>query len=1525
MATGLYVPIRGDYSEFQKDIKRLQGIARQSAEELSNIFGNAFSKGDASRGLSQIAMALKKLGTAASTVGTQFKPAITEINEFAHKCGVSANQVERLVTQMGYAARERQMLSSLRTLQRQAGLTDSALAQLARHRNLFAESGSIASESLGVRTAAKIKADIREAEAAFKQFQMTANLTGESTQRQFEAMTAKVRQFSMELMNASQREAFLQRERYDRLASQVSPRGATDAGFARYQSRNAARDAVGAFQELNGRLPRPAEIRQIAQATGQSAAQIRRMRDELDHSSNAFKALIGYAQVWVTFGFVHTAQQFVKTAMALDNVKVAFTAIYGTADMAEKKLEYVRQVSDQLGLSFLETAEGAKKLFAAANGTPVEQHANMVFKSFSDMSAALKLTGDETKGVFLALSQMISKGKVSAEELRQQLAERMPGAVNLFAKSIGVTTQELDKMLQKGQVTLEHFVKFSAEVGKTYFAGAQMASHSLQAELNRLSNSWVEFQAKTTNTDSLAVGVRQLNSMLKGTLEIIATLAPHAEDLFKTSFGLWLASSLAPAGRLNTILVGLAASTKACWKAIVEFGVATKAAVLGAGSLSAALKALGSAMMTVAKNPAFLALVATAGVVVHALMSDSEKAKKAFDDVGDSMDEMVKKRLALEEASKNSAFSPDFKRQSLAEDTNKMFDDWEDRMNNFQAEMRARQAAVQASAMNEFDPTFGAAALNSEGKVAEGYKTAIEMLRQWEAEARKAATSNDLETIDKTQTAIITGWRELKSRLKEEFKMSDADVKNVGDAAAKLLTTVSSAYANTSQILDTYSRESIAVAKELGLNLDALKKSYDKLAKAAQNTALGKSFADFEGFKKISEYLGQADVAFDSTTAAAGKFMDTIVNSTTGVGEAYNKYSALHAEVAELGDKWAHGLPVADQFNAALGRSEEAAKLLTEQKKELTMAIFNASAAAGGSPAAFNAMISVFEQAAQAAGWTAQQISEIVGQLQAVQAQAVETMNAARSAAVISGAENALLGTEIKSAYDKGDFESWYSLQTYKDSGSGKGVGSRDAYQRAWNLNKENDRRMKALRDAHKKGGGKKGGGGKRVDNTEEKWHSAEEGWRKKIADMQGQKDVQTLAKDFADMDKQLKGSSVDMKALKKDYLEAFSGKYANDLNKELLHLRGNEAELAKIDIEEKYKAKAAAIEGMAEEAKKLGITVEDYTPKLAEYRKLLEGQAREQQLQKELPYYEKFSWFDGMKNEALAKQNELIAIQAEKMKGTIPDELIDRWRQIEELQNRVKNGNDVLAGISLGAKKYAMEMGNFAENVSDLVNKSFGDMADAFADFVMTGKISFTDLANSIIKDLMRIAIQQAIVGPIANGIGNLFGGLFGGGASSAVSGVAGKIGGVASGIAAGAGFVGGSALGNVFTGLQGFSNQIVSRPTLFSYGSQLTRFAKGGVMGEAGPEAVMPLTRTASGHLGVRSDGSNAPIVNVVINNSTGQRATQQTKTDNQGNKSIEVMVGDMAAQQMLKTGSSLNRAVRTFSGQSQQVTRR
>lgn len=1732
MAATLYVAIRGNYTEFQRDMTRVRGIAKESCRELANQFNNAIDPKFFKKGLAELARGLKDVSRIASTRGGFLAPAIADLKDLAAKAEVSSQTMQHLANRMAEVGRREQLSGALKKIQRYAGLTDAELAKLqkkmgdtagsmetamsalgvrstqqikrdiaaleaafdhlAKHGNLsaaeleraftglekkleplYAELGvlnkpagrSAALDVLGmktdaeyraeakkiaqayleiktsasstasdvlraharmvesyrrlreemtahagkepgvaeafgvlnVRSTADIRGEMQKLQAAFERVRTSAASTGEDVRRAFASMTQGMRTLQAELngpgykeklhgayhmlgirspqeieeakqhiirayseivsaavtteskmaalaartdrLRALSQEAGTWQEgarvqpskyrvQYDKYASQA---GAAAGSFGQYEARSKAKEAVDAFQQLHGRLPKYAkEFRDLAAAAGVSAREIWKVRDAMDHTSSAFKALIGYGQVWLTFGFAHTAMDFVKTAMSLENVEVAFKAIYGTSDMAQKKLEYVRQVSDELGLSFMDTAEGAKKLFAAAQGTPIEAEANMVFKAFSNMSAAMKLSGDETKGVFLAISQMISKGKVSAEELRQQLAERMPGAVNLFAKSIGVSTQELDKMLQKGAVTLEHFLMFAREVNTRYSAGAAQASHTLQAEMARIGNTWANFQKDMTDTGALAAIAKDFNGVFKTVTEAIVRFREEIRDLMKAAFAGWIASSLVPGGKLGSIIGSLATSLGAARLAMEGFGKATTTAAARMGMLGKAATAL-------MKNPIIAAVAVGATTFGLEKLFEATEDKNAFRDSGNELNERIAARAKAAAADRESRFTPEDTRRLLMEDTKAKFNTANlglDSLSfNISKELSQKRANLDASPFGLFtNVEKEEAGIN---RLGEAYDMAMSKLRGYQQLMQQGYDTKKPEEFLKVQDDIALSWNKVEESLRNAGA-TDEMVAKFKDAFNEMDVTAGLGFDNISKHLATFSADSVNVAKQLGLEMDkATSKMFDKLEKAAQSNPLGKAMKDMENFNKVAKQLGNfgPGVSFDKITAECGKYSDTIVALTNRVASAHEKHAEYEQSLKSIRVRYEQGYASQQEYEKIQGQVASQTQKLNEEHTLLSQAIFNASAAAGGSQQAFEVMIAVFQQAAQAASMTADQIAAITAQMRILRAIAQVTADSNVAADMETRTAIKLAGARRQQATRNKDRRGAYAA-------------AEEGWARANKVDVEKFRtdpqyanRLKALHgdvDADfiindmggkgGKGGRGKGGGGKRVDNTEEKWHSAEEGWRKKIADMQGQKDVQTLAKDFADMDKQLKGSSVDMKALKKDYLEAFSGKYANDLNKEILQLRGNEAELAKIDIEEKYKAKAAAIEGMAEEAKKLGVTVEDQTPKLKEYRKLLEGQAREQQLQKELPYYEKFTWFDGAKVEALAKQNELIAIQAEKMKGTIPDELIDRWRELEELQNRVKNGNDVLAGISLGAKKYALEMGNLAENVSDLVSKSFGDMADAFTDLVLKGKADFSDLANSIIKDLMRIAVQQAIVGPIANGIGSLFG--FGGGfsgwgssakASNFVSG--------GYGVNNSQFFLtpGGHALGDVFTGLHGFSNQIVNRPTLFSYGSQLTKFAKGGVMGEAGPEAVMPLTRTASGHLGVRSDSSNAPIVNVVINNSTGQQASQQTKTDNQGNKSIEVMVGDMAAQQMMKTGTALNKAARSFSGVSQQVTRR
>ncbi len=88
-------------------------------------------------------------------------------------------------------------------------------------------------------------------------------------------------------------------------------------------------------------------------------------------------------------------------------------------------------------------------------------------------------------------------------------------------------------------------------------------------------------------------------------------------------------------------------------------------------------------------------------------------------------------------------------------------------------------------------------------------------------------------------------------------------------------------------------------------------------------------------------------------------------------------------------------------------------------------------------------------------------------------------------------------------------------------------------------------------------------------------------------------------------------------------------------------------------------------------------------------------------------------------------------------------------------------------------------------------------------------------------------------------------------------------------------------------------FTNSIVSSPTYFP-------FANGtGLMGEAGPEAILPLTRTASGNLGVETSGAGGSNVNVIINNYSSEDVSQTETTGEDGSRNIEVLIGKVMKQ--------------------------
>ena len=110
-------------------------------------------------------------------------------------------------------------------------------------------------------------------------------------------------------------------------------------------------------------------------------------------------------------------------------------------------------------------------------------------KTFRAIVGSIRATGgsiEDVRSALTATAQVFSKGKVSAEELRQQIGERLPGAFTLFAESIGKTPAELDKALEKGEVSLQDFMSFVELLLGRYEQNAKKIASGPEAAGDRL-------------------------------------------------------------------------------------------------------------------------------------------------------------------------------------------------------------------------------------------------------------------------------------------------------------------------------------------------------------------------------------------------------------------------------------------------------------------------------------------------------------------------------------------------------------------------------------------------------------------------------------------------------------------------------------------------------------------------------------------------------------------------------------------------------------------------------------------------------------------------------------------------------------------------------------------------------------------------------------------------------------------------------------------------------------------------------
>lgn len=181
-----------------------------------------------------------------------------------------------------------------------------------------------------------------------------------------------------------------------------------------------------------------------------------------------------------------------RAGVAMESINRTFKTVTGSIEGARKEFAFVAGEADRLGANLQRTAKTYASLTAAAKGSSLEgQGTKDIFSAVSEAMVVLGRSSYDTEGALRAIEQMMSKGNVQAEELRGQLGERLPGAFQLAARAMGVTTQELNKMLERGEVMAEDLLPaLATELRKTFGEGVSDAVDSAQAAMGRFETSW---------------------------------------------------------------------------------------------------------------------------------------------------------------------------------------------------------------------------------------------------------------------------------------------------------------------------------------------------------------------------------------------------------------------------------------------------------------------------------------------------------------------------------------------------------------------------------------------------------------------------------------------------------------------------------------------------------------------------------------------------------------------------------------------------------------------------------------------------------------------------------------------------------------------------------------------------------------------------------------------------------------------------------------------------------------------------
>lgn len=299
--------------------------------------------------------------------------------------------------------------------------------------------------------------------------------------------------------------------------------------------------------------------------------------------NNARTAASGVRDLLAAFISFHAIknviQSLVEAQISMQQIHYGLLAATGSAKGAADQFEYLRKNANTLGLDLKTSAQEYTRLAASATAMNVAvEDQQKLYTALSQASTVLHLDQQKVQFATLALTQMFSKGKIQAEELRRQLGEAIPGVVPRFQKGVmeivkgtDLAKYSFEELMKRGLLDTAKFMPQLVQALEETGRGWEEASKGLNAEINRLKTAWFELKVE------ISEGI--FNDAMIGIVKFLST---NLKELTGIVVGLGVAISVALAPKAIIMFTGYVKELAvAVWAAAGPWGLLA-AAIAGA-------------------------------------------------------------------------------------------------------------------------------------------------------------------------------------------------------------------------------------------------------------------------------------------------------------------------------------------------------------------------------------------------------------------------------------------------------------------------------------------------------------------------------------------------------------------------------------------------------------------------------------------------------------------------------------------------------------------------------------------------------------------------------------------------------------------------------------------------------------------------------------------------------------------------------------------------------------------------------